>query len=449
MSKKVLLILGALLFTFCGNSNAQEIIDLNEAVRIGIQNNTSVQSIQNNLEIQEYNTESAQGDIFPTLTLSGGWTRNHTFSGGGVFFQNGVPITIGDQNTTSDNFNLRLYSQVTLFNGFSNYKSVDLNESRYTKLELDLENSKREVALNINTTFFDVLKKDQVVIINQDNLTDSQAQLERVKAYKEAGKSTLADVYRQEVQVAQNELTLETSKNDLRKAKVDLLLAMNDDIDRDIGVSASGINANVTVSELKTILSQYSNTAPLYQRAINNRYDYKATVQDLKSRKIELDIASRNVYFPTVSAFGDYNLSGSAIDDITNTRVASYGISISYPIFLGFDLQSSKEIAEVNIKQKEEELSYLELQINAEVKKSVLDLETAYKQAAILETSIQSAEQDKLLAEENYRVGLGTILEVQTATISLNNLRIQQSNAIYNFLLAKRQIDYYVGTLTY
>lgn len=449
MSKKVLSILGALLFSFSGNINAQEIIDLNEAVRTGIQNNTSVQSVVNSMEIQGYSTESAEGDIFPTLTFSGGWTRNHTFSKGGVIFQNGVPIEIGDQNTTSDNFNLRLNSQVTLFNGFSNFKTVDLNESRYKKLSLDLEYSKRQVALNVNVAYFDALKKEQVVRINQDNLTDSQAQLERIIAYKDAGKSTQADVYRQEVQVAQNELALESSRNDFRKSKVDLLLAMNDDINKEIGLSASGINANITLAELKTTLDQYSNTAPLFQRAINNRYDYKAVIQDLNSRRIELDIADRNLYFPTVSAFGDYNLSGSAIDDVTNTRVASYGITVSYPLFLGFDLQSNKEIAEVNIRQKQEELSYLELQINAEVKKSVLDLETTYKQAAILETSIVSAEQDKLLAEENYRVGLGTILEVQTATTSLNNLRIQQSNAIYNFLLAKRQIDYYTGTLTY
>lgn len=449
MSKKVLLILGAFLFAFSVNTNAQEIIDLNEAVRTGIQNNTSVQTVENSLEIQGYSTESVEGDLFPSLTFTGGWTRNHTFSGGGVIFQNGVPIMIGDQDTRSDNFNLRLNSQYTIFNGFSNYRTVDLNESRYTKLTLDLEYSKREVALNVNRAFFDALKKEQVVVINRENLEDSQAQLERIRAFKDAGKSTLADVYRQEVQVAQNELALETSINDYRKSKVDLLLAMNDDINKEIGLSASGINANITLAELKTTLDQYSNTVPLFQKAINNRYDYKAVIQDLNSRRIELDIAERNMYFPTLSAFGDYNLSGSAIDDITNTRVASYGLTLSYPIFIGFDLQTNKQIAEVNIRQRQDELSFLEQQINAEVKKSVLDLETTYKQAAILETSIVSAEQDKLLAEENYRVGLGTILEVQTATTSLNNLRIQQSNAIYNFLLAKRQIDYYVGTLTY
>src|SRR5690606_26490144 len=114
-----------------------------------------------------------------------------------------------------------LNSQLTLFNGFSNFKTVDLNESRYTKLSLDLENAKREVALNVNVAFFDALKKEQIVIINQENLNDSRAQLERITAFKDAGKSTLADVYRQEVQVAQNELALETSVNDFRKAKVD------------------------------------------------------------------------------------------------------------------------------------------------------------------------------------------------------------------------------------
>ena len=53
-----------------------------------------------------------------------------------------------------------------------------------------------------------------------------------------------------------------------------------------------------------------------------------------------------------------------------------------------------------------------------------------------------------MLSEENYRVGLGTLLDVQVATTALNNLRIQQITAIYDFLIAKRQLDYYVGVLT-
>lgn len=427
---------------------AQQTIDLDEAVTTALNNSTSVSTIENSLRIQGYNTESSQGDLFPSLTLSGGWSRTHTSSKGGTFIQNGIPISVGDQNSTTDNFNLRLNSQLTLFNGFANYETVDLNDARYDKLKLDLEKARRDVILSVNQSFFAVLKNEKIVQINQDNLADARLQLERIVEFKEVGKSTMVDVYRQEVQVAQNELDVERSINNLKKSKVDLMLAMNDDLDRDYNVSSAGINAEVTVSDLKLVLDQSNNTEVLVQRAINNRYDYKAILEDIKVKRMELDIAGRSIYYPTVSAFGDYNLSGRAIDDITNTKVASYGISLSYPIFVGFDLQTNREIAEVNLKQRAEDLDYLELQIKAEIKKSILDLETAYKQAEILEKNIRSAEQDKILSEENYRVGLGTLLDVQVATTALNNLRIQQVTAIYDFLIAKRQLDYYVGVLT-
>ena len=44
---------------------------------------------------------------------------------------------------------------------------------------------------------------------------------------------------------------------------------------------------------------------------------------------------------------------------------------------------------------------------------------TAYKQIEILNRNIVSSEQDKLLSEENYRVGYGTLSDVQTASTKL------------------------------
>src|SRR5690606_42090431 len=101
------------------------------------------------------------------------------------------------------------------------------------------------------------------------------------------------------------------------------------------------------VADVRTTLDNYKNTDALVNRSVHNRYDYKALIQDINTRRIDLDIAERSLYYPTVSSFGDFNLSGTALDEVTNTRVASYGITISYPIFIGFDLKSTKEIAEI------------------------------------------------------------------------------------------------------
>ena len=428
---------------------SQQRLSLEEAVRTAIDNNPSIETIKNNMEIQELNIKSTKGDLFPTLSLSGGWSRTHTFSKGGTFIQNGIPITVGDQDTRSDNFRLSLNSGITLFDGFANYESVDLQDETYTGQKLLLEQQKSDVVISVNQKFFDVLKKEQIVRINEDNLEDSKAQLSRINEFVAVGKSIQADAYRQQVQVAQNELAVERAINDVKKAKVDLVVEMNGDINAEYDVLQGNINPDVTLDELRLILDGSQNVNALTQQAINNRYDYKSALQNIRINETALSIAEKNLYFPTVTAFGDYNLSGNSISDIHNTRVASYGLTLSYPIFQGFNLDVSKQIAEVNIKQDRDDLQKLELQIGSEIKKAVLDLQTAYKQAAILETSIESARQDKVLSEENYRVGLGTLLDVQTATINLNNLLIERSNAIYDFLIAKKFIDYYTGKLSY
>jgi outer membrane protein TolC len=103
----------------------------------------------------------------------------------------------------------------------------------------------------------------------------------------------------------------------------------------------------------------------------------------------------------------------------------------------------------VNIKQKQEDLVILERQIRTDLKKSLYDLQTAYKQIEILDKNIISAQQDKLLSEENFKIGYGTLLDVQVATTNLNNLLINRINSLYNFVLSQKQIEYLSGQLKY
>ena len=93
---------------------SQPKIDLNEAIQTALSNSPAIGTIKNNLQIQKYNTKSTKGNLFPYLSFSAGWNRSHTFSKGGVIYQNGIPIAITDQDITQDNFNLSLNANVTL-----------------------------------------------------------------------------------------------------------------------------------------------------------------------------------------------------------------------------------------------------------------------------------------------------------------------------------------------
>jgi len=428
---------------------SQENITLKRAIQIAIENNKDLVTIKNNIAIQNLNLKLSKGSLIPNLTFSTGWNKTNSISKGGVIYQNGFPIPVPDQNTTRDNWGMSLNSQVILFDGFANYENIELNNQSIQLLNFQSDNLKMDIMVNVTQKYFDLIKKSYIVGAYEDNLANSRAQLNSIQEYVNVGKRTVSEIYKQDVQVAQDELNLERALNDLKKAKVDLLFSMNSDVDAEIQVDLNEIPSSYTLAELNNRMLKYGNVAALSSEAISNRYDYKTNLQDIKVNEIRLSISNKNLYWPSLSAFGNYNISGNQINDITNNRVFTFGLSLNYPILQGFSYDVSQQIAEVNLKQKRQDLEKLELQIRSDIKKAVLDLQTAYKQTEILDRNIASAEQDVKLSEENYRIGYGTLLDLQTAMTKLNGLKIDKINSIYSFLLAEKQIDYLTGTLKY
>lgn len=437
-----------LLFTF-NLASAQEIYDLRKSVNTAFANSLVISQLQNNINIQEFNVKSAWGDLIPTLNLNGQFSRNNTYSTGGTVYQNGLPINLGDSKQAINNWQLGMNSSVTIFNGLANYENIDLQKKNLSNLYLNLENEKYGIVMQVYQKFFDVIKKDRIVDVNKENLQISINQLNQIKEYVAVGKKTVSDVYKQDVQVAQNELSVLSSENDYEKSIVEFLNTLNDDVNKSISLDYKDIYIPSTLTELQVVMNKYSDFDALVTSAIRTRYDYKYAEEDIKLNEIKLSIAKKNLYFPTLSAFANASISGNEVYNIDNNKVFTYGLTLSYPIFQGFKTDINRQISEVNIKQKQEDLSKLEKSIRAEIKKSIFDLETAYKQIEILEKNIVASEQDKLLSEENFRIGYGTLLDVQVATSNLTNLLINRINFIYNFVLTQKYIEYLSGILKY
>lgn len=429
--------------------NAQEVFDLTKSVNTALKNSTTVSTYQNNITLQTFNVKSSYGDLLPDLNLTGQWSRNHNSSKGGTVYQNGIPITVSDYSNTGDNFSLGLNSSVLLFNGLANYETIDLQKQSLASMYTDLDKVKYDITMGVYQNFFDVIKKDKIVEANNNNLQTSIEQLNSIKGFVEAGKKTQSDIYKQDVQVGQNELTLVTSKNDFEKAKVDFLTTLNDDVTKSIVIDYSKLYIPSTLQELRAVVDKNANFESLVQNALKTRYDYSSVQQSIQIDETRLSIAKKNLYFPSLSAFGNYNFSSNNLTEIDNNKSLSFGLTLSYPIFQGFKTDLNRQIAEVNIKQKQEDLTILERQIRTDLKKSLYDLQTAYKQIEILDKNIISAQQDKLLSEENFKIGYGTLLDVQVATNNLNNLLINRINSLYNFVLSQKQIEYLSGQLKY
>jgi outer membrane protein len=338
---------------------------------------------------------------------------------------------------------------VTIFDGLVNFDKVDLAEKTKEQYMILLQKLKQDVAIKVMADYISVLKNQQIVVINESNLDDSRAQLEKIKIFVEVGRRTLTDVYTQDVIVAQNELSVEQARNNLNKSVSDLAFDANIPLDRNYIVSNREFNTELTFDALDAYVSQNSNTDLLISNAVKNRYDYRSKVQNLDILQTNIDITRGTQIFPTLTGFGVYTLSGSRVQDVSKQRVFNIGLTLSYPIFQGFSFDNQRQQAIINYRSAEEDVKQVKNQISLEIKKAILDLKSLLKQIEITERSVKSAEQNKYLAEESYRVGIGTLLDVNTATIGLNNLLINKSNIIYDFIMAQKRLEYYQGILRY
>jgi outer membrane protein len=438
----------ALILLFAYHINAQEVqVSLKEAIDHAYRNDPNINKLENTIELQESNLRASYGNLFPDLKFSAGWNRSNNVINNSYINQNGIPIP--ESNETSNNFSLSLRSDVTLFDGMANFDRIDLAKHTNVQYQIQLKQLKQDIAVRIISSYIAVLKNQQIVVINEATLADSRAQLERIKIFVEVGRRTLSDIYQQDVVVAQNELLVEQAKNNLNKSISDLAFNSNLPLERNYAVNQSEFNTEVAYENLEAYVIQNQNTEGLVRNAFNNRQDIKASIQNLDLLETNIEISRGTQYFPTLSGFGQYSMNGDKIDNVTNQRSFTIGLSLNYAIFQGFQLDYQRQIALVNYRSAQEDIQLVKNQTELQIKKAVQDLKSLLKQIEIIERSLVNAQQNKLLAEESYRVGIGTVLDVNTATTNLNNILISKSNLIYDFINAQKTLEYYQGLLSY
>lgn len=442
-----LTVITVLMFFSCGIFSQEVRISLKEAIDHAYKNDPNITKLENTIELQESNLRANYGNLFPDLKFTTGWSRSNTVINNSFINQNGIPIP--ESNETSNNFSLSLRSDVTLFDGMANFDRIELAKQTKVQYQIQLKQLKQDIAVKIINSYLNVLKNRQIVVINEATLADSRAQLDKIKIFVEVGRRTLSDVYQQDVVVAQNELLVEQAKNNLNKSISDLAFNSNLPLERSYAVNEAEFNTEIAFENLEAYVIQNENTGNIVKNAFNNRQDIKAKIQNLDLLETNIEIARGTQYFPTLSGFGQYSMNGDKIDNVTNQRTFSIGLSLSYPIFQGFQQDYQRQIALINYRSAQEDIKLIKNQTELQIKKAIQDLRSLLKQIEITDRSLLNAQQNKLLAEESYRVGIGTVLDVNTATTNLNNILINKSNLIYDFINAQKTLEYYQGLLSY
>jgi outer membrane protein len=120
-------------------------------------------------------------------------------------------------------------------------------------------------------------------------------------------------------------------------------------------------------------------------------------------------------------------------------------LTVSLPIFTGFG--RSLRLAEARAAQKDadESVRAQGLLVRANVHARYLGLETAYRTIGLQERSRAAAREQLRLAQDRYRVGIGTALEVTDAQTAIQRAEGDYVNAVFEYHRAIAALEAAVG----
>lgn len=418
---------------------SQKKISLNDAINLAVNQNSSVVKNSNSIITYQANIKNAYGNLLPNLNIGGGfnWQRISDDGGKTQIDYFGNPQTIGPSQIDSRNWSVSARGNVTLFDGLSNIASINKSKSDLEAAKLNLEKLKQDVILQTVNLYVQIVSYQKLLNFQQEDLDYNNGLLDRVKEMYNLKMVSISDVYSQEAQSANSRVAFLQAKNNLEKAKINLISYLSLDISQNYQFDSTITTANDSL--LTNVKSE-----DLIEYALNNRKDFQSMRYQQESAQNQLTIA-RGGLFPILT--GNYGFSSSAVQpsDLMNRRIYSFGLSLNIPVFSNWNTETSIQSAEVQVKNNEEDLKTLESNIKSQVATAALDLQTARQQLDASNTALTATKESWQIKKESYRLGAATYLDLQLAYNNYLQAQYNKINNEYKYLFAQYTLLNVIG----
>ena len=448
MKKLALILFVGIVFAGVGlaqvSTQQTKVLSLDKAISVALEQNISVRQAYNNSNSAQSGVLAAYGSYLPSASVNGGWTRQQTDRPASTQLIGGQPIQVPATFSTTSNYSTGLSLGYTVFNGFAREANFNQAVSNATSVDQQAIRTTQQIVFQVQAAYLTVLRNRQLVSVSEENIKRDQRQLERITESNRVGALSIGDVYRQQSQVAQDEVGLISAQNTYDKSIADLVALIGGDVSENYEISDPTIPSELSESDFRATNAQVKSFDKMRQRAMAARPDYVGAKENYNAAQSGVTSAS-SAYFPSVSASAGYNLSNTEIAKLSESRGMSWGLSIRWTLFDGFQTNRSIQSAIAQRRNAELSLMQTERNISVDVKKSLLDLDAARKQYEASLKGLQSATQDRRVAEEKYNLGSGTLVDLFTANAGLVNAQANKVNATYNYITASRNLDYVIG----
>ena len=379
----------------------------------------------------------ARAAELPNVNLSVGPTlsSSKSFQDTGFIDANGNLVS-GSSVLTQVNSSARLAVNYLIFDGGGRRAQIDSASAQQRAALASYADTAQGVVLNVVTAYNSLAANRAIETANLANLAFATQSRDLAAARKRAGVATAADRLQGETQAAQAELTLIQTRGSIATAAAQLAVAVGLPPTRRLDLAPA---------------APLASGDRLKMGADNLIADAERMRPDIIAARANVDAATANVRAAQSAGRPSLTVQGantiSAIDTTIDRNVASAGLSLSVPLFSGWNTRYNIAAARARLEQQTALAEQTRQQAGLDVYSNYVAFDNALSSLATARVLVTSATQSADLAQGRYKAGVGTFADLLNAQNALASARQQLAQNEFNVRTNNAQLARAVGNI--
>ena len=426
-----------ILFLFCmAKTSAQEILTIEEAIKIALENNFEIRIAKNNSKINETNVTIGNAGMLPTATAN--VVDNNSIQNSSQTRQDGTSTSLDNAKNNSLNYGVSL--GWTVFDGMRMFARYDQLKELQKLGDAELKRTILEKIAQVNSAYYDLVQQQQQLAALDTTIVISNQRVDLANNRFTIGKASKLEVLNAQVDLNSDQVALLRQKESYINSKILLnqYLARDPKIDFRV-IDQVAVDDKLIFADLLN-LAQKQNPA-LEAQIINKR------IAELQLKQVK---AGR---YPTVQLNSGYNFADSqsslGFTSQASSRGLNYGFSASMNIFDGFNQHRNEKVAKLDIQNTQIAIEQQNLILNTQLSTAFQTYLTNIQLINLENNNEEIARQNLSITLDKFRIGTITTLEFRTAQLNYVNAKVRNSNAQYQAKLSEIALKELAGNINF
>ena len=307
-------------------------------------------------------------------------------------------------------------------------------------LELAVEKSRGsriDMINQVTKAYYQLMLAQDSYNVLQENFKLAETNFDIVNKMFEQGLVSEYDKISAEVQKNNAWPSVVSGKNAVELARLQLKVLM-------------GITADVTLVVDDNLVNYESEMANAANTEIDINNNSSLRQIDMQTSMIgQQRKILQSAFIPTLALVGSYQY--QSISN-TNWNIAKYNwsdaasvtLSLSIPIYKAKNFTSLKS-NKIQLYQLAETRVNTERMLKMQAQSFIDNMVASSEQLTSNKNAVRLAEKGVEISQKRYDIGNGTILELTNSQVQLTNTRLSYNNTIYDYLVAKSELNKVLG----